>query len=571
MTDRKRSTLQFRAGEERDTLVPMRDGTVLAVDIYRPVADGRFPALLAASPYGKDFTYLPSISSFRFRETGPIEWYVERGYAYVHADVRGSGKSGGQFPNPFEGQDMYDLIEWIAVQPWCTGKVGMIGESYYGTVQWHAAAEQPPHLACIAPYDAMVDVYRETMYHGGIPAMFTSWWSFDGRARRLLDHPEPPRPGQAAADTVLVQLANPVDGPLWQALSAWTKFDRIKTPFLSIGNWEAFGLHLRGNILAFEQIQAPKKLLVTGDIGDSGSWPLVEAPDQHKRNQSQFASSEFHERELLPWYDYWLKGVENGIMGEPPVKVWVQGKGEYRVENAWPPARVRYESAYLRAVGACRGISVNDGGLSFTPPDVREGASSISYPDEEWGGWPGIGNAVLSPSGIPNRSKKSLTFTSEPLTNEIEILGPIVMKLYASSDQKDTDFFVRLADEPPVGDAEQAILDRLGQPPPTKTVSRGWLKASHRGLDLERSTPRRPWHRHTDPQPLRPGDVYEFDIEVWPAAWLFRAGHRIRIEIAPGDSPYFDGFSHYFGVKSGTDTVHHDARYPSHVLLPVLT
>ncbi len=144
------------------------------------------------------------------------------------------------------------------------------------------------------------------------------------------------------------------------------------------------------------------------------------------------------------------------------------------------------------------------------------------------------------------------------------------MKLYASSSQRDTDFFVRLADEPPQGEPEQAILTRLGQPAPTKTVSRGWLKASHRGLDVERSTPRRPWHSHKDPQALRPGEIYEFDIEVWPAAWLFRAGHRIRIEIAPGDSPYFDGFSHYFGVKFGTDTVHHDARYPSHVLLPVL-
>ncbi len=406
MADLTRNTLQHRITEQKDVFVPMRDGTRLAVDIYQPPGEGHFPALLAASPYGKDFTYLPSISSFRFRETGPIEWYVERGYAYVHADVRGSGKSEGQFPYPLEGQDMFDLIEWIAARPWCTGKVGMIGESYYGTIQWHAAAEQPPHLACIAPYDALVDVYRETMYHGGIPAMFTSWWSFDGRARRLLDHPEPAKAGRAAADTVQAQLANPLDGPLWQALSAWTKFDRIKTPFFSIGNWEALGLHLRGNILAFEQIQAPKKLLITGDVGDSSSWPLIEAPDQHKRNQSQFASIEFHERELLPWYDYWLKGIENGIMGEPRVKVWVQGRGEYRMEDAWPPERVRYERVYLRGAGPRRGISVNDGGLSFTPPGAAEGASSISYPDDEWGGLPGIGNAVLSPRGSQTGRRK---------------------------------------------------------------------------------------------------------------------------------------------------------------------
>src|SRR5438874_2002630 len=197
-----------------------RDGVNLAVDVYRPAAAGTYPALYGVMPYRKNLADRPPWPAFRTRESGDICWWVRRGYAYVHADVRGSGESQEgvwRLLDRAEQTDMYDTIEWIAQQDWCTGKIGMIGESYYAMSQWHAAAQNPPHLACIAPFDANADLYRDFMYHGGIWSMeFVSHWVSKVRTRTLLNDPEPKPANVMGFDTIGEILRHPLHDEFWQ-------------------------------------------------------------------------------------------------------------------------------------------------------------------------------------------------------------------------------------------------------------------------------------------------------------------------------------------------------------------
>jgi putative CocE/NonD family hydrolase len=613
VNERRASQPAYQVGSKRDQHVIVRDGARLAVDVFRPFAEGEFPALLAVGPHGKDLVNLAAVPQFPFRETGPIDWYVERGYAYVHMDARGTGKSEGRFvvlDPPFQ-TDLYDVIEWLADQPWCNGRIGMIGSGFYGVSQWLAAAQRPPHLVCIAPCDAFIDTYRELAYHGGVPSLFPNTWLYDLRARRMLDYPdrhwttrtpladalvkrladgaggalqeaglralsragrlmERIRPSRMNTDVVYSFLDNPLDGPFYWIHGAYTKIHNIKTPFYSIANWASIGLHLRGNLLAFEEIDAPKKLLVTGGVGDPTTWRLIDGPEPHDNLQRLFNSISFHE-ELLRWYDYWLKDLPTGVLEEPAVRYWLQGAGEYRSASAWPPAEVVWKDLYLQPPLAEPRWSLNDGGLAFEGPPEGEHFSAIAYPDGAWSGQDGLGTAVPSQAGVPDRIRRILTFTSAPLEAPLTVTGPIKLTLYASSSETDTDFLARLADQPPLSDDDARLLEQLDLPPQARVVSRGWLRASHRATDPSRGTAGRPWHPHDAATPLEPGQVYPFEIEIWPTAWRFEKGHRVRLEVAPGDSPYFDRpVTHHFAARQGTDRIHHDATHPSHLTLPVL-
>jgi hypothetical protein len=218
---------------------------------------------------------------------------------------------------------------------------------------------------------------------------------------------------------------------------------------------------------------------------------------------------------------------------------------------------------YLRKGPSGSVASLNDGGLSTEPPATDEGATHYTYPNAEWTSGV-VGNG---PDGRPDPVRRVLTFTSAPLEEDMEVIGPIVLRLFASSDQIDTRFIVKLAEQHPLDDSARA----KGVQPAFTNVSKGWLKASHREKDKERSTPMRPFYTHTNPQPLTPGEIYRFDIEVLPIAYMLRKGHRIRIEIANGDSTLTDAvFTHpYHPTLIGTDTIHHDAAHASCILLPV--
>ncbi|NQV57057.1 MAG: CocE/NonD family hydrolase [Rhodospirillales bacterium] len=549
---RRKSTPKYDMIIEDDIFVTMRDGTQLAPRIYRPDAIGGFPALAAISPYQFVTDDLPHSTQFLWREVGPVEWYVrEHGYAYVRVDVRGTGKSDGTYNllDYDEQQDIYELIEWISRQPWCSGKVGGFGQSYYAWSQWFMGIMNPPGLACIAPYDGAVDIYRGTAYHGGIYCDFMATWYNLIRVNNLHRAANAPTGKALTEDIGFEMQIHQTYDDWWKERSAWEWLDQIKVPTYSIGHWGKMGLHLRGNILGYEDVKAPKKLTVTG------ARDVFEAHDL-------FDKIEYHERELLPFYAQHLKGRKNKFMEKAPVKIYVRGLEEYREEKSWPIKGTRLQPFYLSKGPSGSVTSQNDGGLGRKKEGRGGGTTEYSYPDPAWK----LGVVAMGPMG-PDPVRRALPFTTPPLKEDLEVIGPVVLKLFASSTTTDTDFFVRIQDQFP-----QSAADRKkGLQPQAITMSKGWLRASHRQLDEKRSTKLRPIYTHADPQPIAPGKIYQFDIEVMPFANLFRKGHRIRLEIINGDSPVTDAiFTHqYLYYKVGTDTIYHSAQHPSQLLLPV--
>jgi putative CocE/NonD family hydrolase len=535
---------------DRDVMVTTRDGVRLACDVFRPKAPGKYPVLYAVAPYIKDSIYLPTMSVFRYRETGNIAKWVSRGYVYVHADVRGSGKSEGVF-RPFcreEQHDLYDMIEWCAAQPWSTGKVGMFGESYYGMVQWAAAAQNPPHLACCAPYDACNDLYRHFCYKGGILyiGFGNHWYSNSVRNRHFLDYPEhPKRDDYMSYDFLRELLLHPTFDDYWEE----RRFDlsAVKVPVFSIGNWAGTTTHLNGNLQGFMQAQGPKKLMI--NVGDP---------------QKLFLDPKMEEQ-LLRWYEFWLKGIDNGIMKEPPVRLFIRNGSGYRDEQEWPLKRAKTRNLYLAPGPSGAVESLNDGKLSWDAPKASARPTSYTYPDPAWT-FPGTGSAVRGKTGSLHTTRKILTFTSDPVAEDFEVTGPIVFNLFASSSGTETQFIVKVYDQPPLAPEMEAALKLVDVAPPAQLVTEGWLKASHRALDPTRSTPSSPYHAHTKAEPLEPGKIYSFQIEIWPTSWVFRQGHRIRVELMAFDQQC----QFYLGHLRATDTFYHDADHPSHLVLPVV-
>jgi putative CocE/NonD family hydrolase len=538
---------------EKGLTVTMRDGIKISLAVYRPEGEGPFPTLFAASPYQYEMDEVPAYPLFLWRETGPVEWYAEQGYAYVHMDVRGAGHSEGEFEfmGPNEQQDYLEVLAWIVKQSWCNGRVGGIGQSYYAMAQWLMATYNPPGLACIAPYDGLVDQYRCSNYHGGIFCSYRSVWYTSLRA----DNMHRPAGGKGRPpmkfDLVGAITEHTLDDEFWRVRSPYWRLDKIKCPVLSIGHWGKMGLHLRGNILGYEELKAPKKLVVTG------ARNTFEA---HK----MFDEVPFHKKELLPFYDLHLKGKNNGFMNAEPVRVFVRGANVWRAEEEWPPKRATYVPYYLRKGPSGSVTSLNDGGMSTEKPPANEPSTSYTYPDWQWVN----GVAIIGPDGRVDAVRRVNTFTTAPLEADVDVTGPIVLKLFASSTAIDTQFIVKLSDVHP----QDAAARGKGEQPTFTPVAKGWLKASHREKDEKRSTPTRPFYTHTNPQPIKPGKVYEYDIEVLPVSYVFKKGHRIRLEIANGDHGATDSvFVHpYHPTLMGTDTFHHDATQPSHLLLPVV-
>ena len=536
---------------EDDVYVVMRDGVHIACRIYRPDAEGRFPTLFAPSPYQYDTDDIPHSSLFLWREVGPISWYVcEQGYAVVHSDVRGSGKSGGEYGmmSKEEQGDLYELVEWIARQPWSNGRVGGIGQSYYAWSQWFMGIVNPPSLKCIAPYDGFTDIYRDSAYHGGIYCEFLVWWCNMLRSNNLMRAANRQTGRTMDRDLAGEIIQHQTYDDWWKERSPIEGVPQIEVPIYSIGHWGKLGLHLRGNIQGYEVAEAPKKLLVTG------GRDVFEVHEM-------FDDISFHEKTLLPFYDHHLKGIETEYARLPPVRLYVRGREAYRDFSGWPPP-AELQSFYLGTGPTGSVTSLNDGALAVEPMDGAGGSTQYEYPDPQWR----IGVVAQTKFG-PDPIARVLTFTTPPLEHDLEVIGEIVLELYASSTNEDTEFIVKLSDQSPQPSNERSE----GRQPTFVNVTKGWLRASHREKDEAKSRPMRPFYTHANPQPIEPGKVYRFDIELLPCAYLFKAGHRIRLEISNVDSPMTDSlFSHqYMWYKVGTDTILHDASHPSRLILPI--
>ena len=566
---------------EKDVAVPMRDGVKLSVDIYRPDSAERFPALLAFAIYNKDVQgpdmagVLPPQPAWAPLWTGPLEagdtrFFVSRGYVHVIGMPRGVGKSGSGGSRAF---DSYDLIEWIAAQPWCDGNVGMVGISGFGAEQLHAAKQQPPHLKAIFPFDprgayGVLGGFREE-YPGGVIHLFRY---LAGHLSAM--HQDKGQPGALPAEREALwrqAMSNPdyrmyphvynllaqkgQHMPAYFALlldpfdkeaaveQSEAEFARNKVPTYIGSGWYAYTYktHLNGAQSYFANIAAPKKLMLAGPAH-------LERP---------FHS--FH-HEILRWHDHWLKGIDTGMMREPRVKFWVMGENAWRTADDWPLPDTQWTKLYLNA---WERLSP----LPFTPSSVDE-----EQPPDVF---------VQMPPTQTNRIAR-LRYVSEPLAKDLLVAGPTVLNLFASIDQDDTNWIVILKDLGPdpsvrtVREGERELPKDL----PERELTRGWLKASHRALDPGRSKPWKPWHPLTREaaKPVVPDEVNKYAIEILATANLFKKDHRIALDITSLDLPTgisgaTDAEYVPYHICSSRTTVHrifHDARRPSHLLLPVI-
>ena len=538
--------------DDKDVLVTVRDGTRIALRIYRPEGAGAYPVLFAPAPYRYDNDALPAYPMFLWRETGPIEWYVERGYAYVRMDVRGTGFSEGEYGllGPDEQNDLYDVIEWIARQPWCSGKIGGMGQSYFCMSQWWMGIVKPPHLACLGVYDGLNDLYRHFAYPGGIEGNFLPYW-FAQSVRMPNKFPtNGEHPRDVEADLLLEFERHPLYDDYWKARSAAYRLHEIEVPIYSVGVFAKMDLHLLGNINGFRKASGPRKLAIT-------------ATPTAFSSATDFAQPEFHERYFLPFYERYLKGVENGFENRPPVEYEVKNTRETRTFAAWPPPGIRNETFYLAPGPSGTLTSLNDGALTAAPP-AGDARTTFTYPQAAWT----FGVVAMGPAG-PDPIRAVLTYTSEPLADDLEIAGSAKLIVHLSSSRTDADVIVKLSEQ----EAQATAAREAGEQPRSTIVTKGYLRASHSfDRDVTLDSPEIAFYTHAREVPLVPGTIYEIEIPLHPMAYRFRKGNRLRLEIANGDSAMTDGlFAHaYRPDKFGTDTYYHDAAHPARLALPVL-
>ena len=514
---------------QENVYVKMRDGIKLAVDIYLPETEGRYPGLLSMAPYLKEIQQHPPQWSHSI-EAGATGFLVPKGYVHVIAQSRGSGLSQGQwnFLDIKEQQDGYDLVEWMARQPWCDGRVGMIGDSYWGWIQYLVAAQKPPHLKCIVPHDGGTDHYRDTFYPGGIfiGGDFANAWIVDTIFQCSWPGPVKGKlpPTNFANDVG----ANPNDGPYYWERSPWTTLDKIEVAVLNLVANGAF-VHCRGQLHGYPRIKAIKKLIVEPE---TGFWAHVHFLINRPLNE-----------QVLRWLDYWLKGIDTGIMDEPEVAIFDSATGEWRYENEYPLKRTKWTKFYLRS---------NLTGRANEPP---YGLLSIDSPGKE----PPDSYMVPESTRLLLSGKPVLAYATSHLKEDVRVWGPLEAVLYGSSTSPDTAWFVKLMDVAPD--------DKV------KFVTRGILRASYKEVDETKSAPGQPFHPFLKRVPLDPNKVYEFRIEMLPAFHTFKAGHRIWLQIASDDLTY-PGALHSLDIfelpMPCENFIYHDSINPSHLLLPVV-
>jgi predicted acyl esterase len=541
---------------EKDVRIPMRDGSLLFADVFRPKTDERVPAIVNISVYQKDKLWVPPAdleeapNPYMNWETANPMWWCPRGYALVRVDARGSGKSPGQSePSSFqESIDFYDAVEWIAKRDWCSGNIGTLGISYHASSQWRLANLQPPSLKAIFPWEGRADQYRDQAYHGGIFAIgFLSTWHSMQTANHLLGRPRAYNPDAFHNDLLWDYMRNDLDSEYWRQCSA--RWDRITVPVYTAGNWGGYAMHLRGSTEAFMCAASKHKKLRI-----------------HTGTHFHPFHAEEGRRDQLRWFDQWLKDIDTGILDEPPVKLAIRTGGgafEWRTENEWPIARTKWTKLYLEPE-ASRGDDALEGKLVPTPPKQ---SSKLTY-SASGAGKAGVASASALALAHGAAARTGVSFQTAAFDADTEITGPIVLVVWVSSTSEDMDILVTLRNIGPDG----KDLFEVGQHGQPVALTMGWLRASHRKLDAARSLPFRPYHAHDERQWLEPGKPFECQVEVWPTSIVLAKGHRLRIDVQPRDGIHAAPYTHYHAdYNAGAEnTIHMGGGTASYLLLPLV-
>ena len=578
---------------------PMRDGVRLATEVYLPAGTGPFPVILQRTPYNRRS---PSPGSNCDAAVG--RYFAERGYALLNQDTRGRYRSEGEFDAMRqEAADGYDAVEWAATQPWSNGRVGMIGGSYVGLTQWQAAIEQPPHLVAIAPHYSSSDYHEGWTYQGGaLDLWFAQSWTSqtlapDTLQRRLEAAGTPANQVRQVVDAFVTEgrekllddwlwqlpladlpafrrngniaayydewLARPSYDDYWADLDVETKYPRIQVPALVTGGW--YDIFHEGTIRNFEGMRA------TGgsDPARQGTKLIMRAlchacPPDTTAGEIDFGPANTLDLNATwaRWFDYWLKGIDTGIQDEPPVRLFVMvppdegtaGGGFWVTADEFPLSDAVETPFYLRSGGRANSAA-GDGVLSGAGP----GGQADGYIYDPGNPVPTVGGNMccrndLLPSGAfdqrdVERRDDVLVYTTDPLEEDLTVIGPVAVELWAASSARDTDFTAKLVD---------VHLDGYAH-----NVAEGIRRARYRNSDYTTS-----W--------ITPGAVHDYTIDLGYTATVFRRGHRIRLEVSSSNFPHFDrnlntaaDFGQGAELQPATQRVLHDDLHPSRLVLQV--
>lgn len=565
---------------EWDVPIEVSDGIVLRADVFRPTEPGTYPVVLSMGPYGKGLPFqrayaqawelmvakYPEVTEgssgkyANFEAVDPEKW-VPDGYVCVRVDARGSGRSPGylEFFSEREIQDLYECIEWAAIQPWSTGRVGLNGISYLAINQWYVAALRPPHLAAICVWEALADRYRDATYHGGIWTDFTDIFFGAVTASTQYGLGEQggrnPITGQLIcgdetltdeeraarrADYAGLAKEHPYFDDFHRARNP--DWSRIEVPVLSAGNWGGQGLHLRGNTRGFEQVASAEKWL---EMHDDTHWCHFYT-DYGVALQKRFLG-------------HFLKGEYTGWDTQPRVQLRTRradGGIVLRTADDWPLPETHWTRLYLDA---------SDGSLN---PGAVATEASASY------------------DGMTGRIGFGYTYPED-----VEIIGPVAARLYVESSTADADLFLVVRAFAPDG----AEIVFQGAIDPNTAIAQGWLRVSQRALDPVESRPFLPVHTHERAEPMTPGTIYEVDVEILPTSLALPSGYTLTLDVQGHDyihppatdtagneasmgtaltgcGPFIhvDPVARPANVYGGEVTVHTGGRYGSYLLLPVI-
>jgi hypothetical protein len=577
------SRANYEVSERRGVMVPMRDRVRLSADIYSPDSSEQLPAILSMTPFGKGL-YLqhPRMDA---------RWFARRGYVFVAVDVRGRYDSEGTW-DPFGAKhknDGYDLVEWIAQQPWSNGKVGMIGMSYQGWTQWWTASTAPPHLAAIVPSVAPPDAFENIPYQNGVltggywinicaaesgrtmqtsgkPGTYGGWSIEDFKHTPYIDINEF-RGMESASWFKEMYRQNRSTDPYWQAISYQGEehYSKMSVPSLAFTGW--FDANHPGSPMNYVGMKR------FGATPQARRPSMIIGPWVHDINQQVVADIDYGAEAIidvegytLRWLDHFLKGIDNGVESDPPVYVFVMGENKWHAELDWPLPHARPTKYYFTSGGDANSLK-GDGLLTTSRPD-KNASDTYSYdprnptfdafhryPNHN-GHIDGAVDTRLSAIG-----DEVLVYQTPPMTSPLEVTGPIEATVYAATSARDTDWMVRLVDVQPDG---RSLL-----------LAEGVMRARNRDPAREGR------FNAAQLSTIEPGKVYQYTIRFWRGTGnLFRQGHRIRVEISSSWYPYF-----LPNLNSGADnvamvemskavvarqTVYHGPRYPSYILLPVI-
>ncbi len=554
---RNLSPAEHAMTRDNDVAVEMRDGVTLLVDVHRPAIPGRYPVLLAASPYPRQIQDLGA--PMGFIEAGASDFFVPRGYVHVIANLRGTGGSGGTFAfmDGQERRDMYDLVEWAAAQPWSDGNVGMIGISYFAITQLEAAVEQPPHLKAVFPVAVSTDLYEAAQHHGLFSSSFvtpflsmigmtsgrsdTFWRSkliagarkvlhtsrlhekfarmngetSIGALKGLMRLPHDPHPWDDLWRAVAVE--HPVRDAWWDDRNLEPLLHKVQVPVYLGCDWENVPLHLPSTFTTFQALTGSPEVRVAllGDYGLTWPWESLHI-------------------EALAWYDHWLKDRDTGILDGPAIRYVLPESDGWRTTPSWPPPEGSHTMLALRADGT---LGEDEGGAG-TREYLTLGA--------------GLNRVKASRTDPP----PELRWTGRPLDHDLDVVGDIELELDASATALDTAWIVILLDVDPSGAASP--------------VTAGYLRASLREVDEQASRPGAPVLPCRTAHAVPVGEVVHYRVPLVPNARRFKAGHRVELVVLSDDqhpdAPAIMSFRHASVGTSSLNTVHSTSR----LLLPVL-